>query len=76
MLTSEIKTLRSECKAVDQNFVLGDESYKAHFQAAKQALARITQVMRDLEAEHRRAVMFERDSPHPDGLPQEFEPST
>ncbi len=74
MLFTEITTFRAECKAVDKNFTISDESYKVHYRAAIQVLDRIKGIMGDLNREHTRVVMFENDSPHPDGLPQEFEP--
>lgn len=74
MLFAEITTFRAECKAVDKNFSISDASYLVHFRAAQQALERIRGIMGDLNQEHGRVIMFENDSPHPDGLPQEFEP--
>jgi len=76
MLNNEIKALRSECKAVDKHFVNRDNAYKVHFQAARQIVSRISQIVKSLDAEHKRAVILEEGSPHPDGLPQEFEVSS
>ena len=72
MLNNEIKSLRAECKAVDKHFVNRDNAYKVHFQAAKQIVSRISQIIKSLDAEHKRAVILEEESPHPNGLPQEF----
>ncbi len=74
MLFAEITTFRAECRAVDKNFTISDASYHVHYRAAIQALDRIRGIMGDLNQEHARVTMFENDSPHPDGLPQEFEP--
>ena len=74
MLGKELKILTAETKATKINFVERDASFRAHFQAAKQSLDRITQIINGLEVEHERALKWEADSPHPDGLPQEFEP--
>ena len=76
MLGKELKTLTAETKAARINFVDRDASFRAHFQAAKQSLARITQIVRDLQDEHERALKWEADSPHPDGLPPELEPES
>tara|TARA_R110000751_G_scaffold160192_2_gene265898 strand:- start:148 stop:513 length:366 start_codon:yes stop_codon:yes gene_type:complete len=69
-ITKELAELRVECRAAQQSFVDRDASYKTHFSAARHALLRITQLLKDLKVEHQRILDLEQASQHPEGLPQ------